>query len=197
MSDQTAVPGDNLVYTYRPSLLGSPWVFTLEPDTLTWACGNRTGRVGYGAIRRLRMTYRPANMQSHRFITEIWAAGAPKLQLVSSSWKSMVEQERLDKPYAAFVTQLHARLAQAGGQIEFLQGSNPVLYWIGLVVFTGVSLSMAALVARAVQGGAMGGAAFISFFMLLFVWQGGNFFRRNRPGHYRPDALPELLMPKG
>ncbi len=42
----------------------------------------------------------------------------------------------------------------------------------------------------------MGGAAFIGFFMLLFVWQGGNFFRRNKPGYYRPDALPELLMPK-
>ena len=196
MSDQTAVPADNLVYTYRPSLLGSPWVFTLEPSSLTWAWGNRTGRVGYDAIRRLRMTYRPANMQSHRFMTEIWAEGAPKLQVVSSSWKSMVEQERLDKPYSDFVTQLHARLTQVHGAAEFIQGSNPVLYWVGLVVFAGVSLSMAALVVRALQGDALGGAAFIAFFMLLFVWQGGNFFRRNRPGLYRPDALPELLMPK-
>jgi hypothetical protein len=31
----------------------------------------------------------------------------------------------------------------------------------------------------------------------LFLWQSGNYFRRNRPGSYRPDALPKLLVPGG
>ena len=37
---------------------------------------------------------------------------------------------------------------------------------------------------------------FTAALMALFLWQGGNFFRRNRPGRYRPDALPAALMPK-
>jgi hypothetical protein len=30
---------------------------------------------------------------------------------------------------------------------------------------------------------------------MLFL--NGNYSRRNRPGHYRPEALPPLLMPGG
>ena len=80
---------------------------------------------------------------------------------------------------------------------RFEQGSNPLLYWPGLVAFVGVSLGLAWLIVRALQSDARGGAVFVGAFLLLFLWQGGNFFRRNRPGHYRPEALPAELMPKG
>jgi hypothetical protein len=53
------------------------------------------------------------------------------------------------------------------------------------------------LVMRALQVNAKGGAAFIGGFLALFLWQGGNFFRRNRPGRYSPEALPADLLPKG
>jgi hypothetical protein len=45
--------------------------------------------------------------------------------------------------------------------------------------------------------GALGAVAVVGVFLALFLWQGGSFFRRNRPGLYRPDALPPDLMPKG
>jgi hypothetical protein len=32
--------------------------------------------------------------------------------------------------------------------------------------------------------------------MPFLFWQGGNFFRRNRPGFYSPEALPAELLPK-
>ena len=99
----------NLTYSYRPSLLGAPWVFTLTDHGMDWTAGNRSGRVRYRDVRRLRLSFKPASMQTHRFLTEIWAEGAPKLQIVSASWKSMVEQERCDGPYAAFITELAAR----------------------------------------------------------------------------------------
>ena len=60
-----------------------------------------------------------------------------------------------------------------------------------------MALGLALLVVRALQADAIGGAAFIGAFLVLFLWQGGNFFRRNRPGLYRPEALPAELMPKG
>jgi hypothetical protein len=31
----------------------------------------------------------------------------------------------------------------------------------------------------------------------LFVWQSTSYFQRNRPGRYRPDALPAQLVPGG
>ncbi len=188
----------DLTYSYRPSLLGAPWVFTLTDRGMDWTAGSRSGRVRYRDVRRLRLSFKPASMQTHRFLTEIWAEGAPKLQIVSASWKSMVEQERRDGPYAAFVTGLHARVAREHGPVpvRYDQGTNPFLYWAGLALYIAMALALAAVFVRALQVHALGGAAFIGAFVALFLWQGGNFFRRNRPGTYRPDALPVELMPR-
>jgi len=184
-------------YRYRPSLMGAPSEFRLTDDSLDWSVGRRSGCVPLRDIRRLRMSYRPATMQSHRFVTEVWADGAPKLKIVSSSWKSMVEQERLDRPYSAFVNELHRRIARAGAAPLFERGNNPLIYWPGLIVFTATALGLVLLMLRVLFDGAFGGAGLIGAFFVLFLWQCGNIFRRNWPGRYRPDALPAVLMPKG
>ena len=186
-----------LVYAYQPSLLGAGWTFRLTGHSIVWAAGNKSGHVPYRAVRRVRMTYKPASMQMHRFITEIWAEGEPKLQIISTSWKSMVEQQRLDGPYAAFVRELHRRLAAAGAPVDYVQGRSPFSYWPGLVLFLAVALGLTATAVRALQAHTLGAGAFVAAFLALFVWQGANFFRRNLPGRYTPEALPAALMPKG
>ena len=90
--------GESVAYSYRPSLLGTAWEFKLTGDGIDWVAGRKSGHVSCRNIRRPRMSFRPANMQSQRYATEVWADNTPKLQIVSSSWKGMVEQERLDKP---------------------------------------------------------------------------------------------------
>ena len=35
----------------------------------------------------------------------------------------------------------------------------------------------------------------VAVMMLYFLWQTGVFFWRNRPGDYRPDALPPQALP--
>jgi hypothetical protein len=195
-ADPAGKDGEVISYAYRPSLLGAPWEFQLTGDGIEWSVGRRSGRVAFRDVRRLRMSFRPGNMQSQRFLTEVWAEGAPKLAIVSSSWKSMVEQERLDKPYSAFIAELHRRIARAGTPVQFECGSNSLLYWPGLAVFAAMAIALAVLVVRALQADSKGGAAMIVAFLLLVLWQAGNFFRRNRPGSYRPDALPPEVMPK-
>jgi hypothetical protein len=49
---------------------------------------------------------------------------------------------------------------------------------------------------RVLQAGAIVSAAIVGAFLALYLWQAGNFFRRNRPGTYRPDALPADVMPR-
>ena len=195
-ADPSAPPPEPLGYAYRPSLLGPAAEFRLGDDVLDWSLGRRSGRIRLRDLRQVRMSFKPSSMQPYRFATELWAEGAPRLEIVSSSWKSMVEQERLDARYAAFVTELHRRVAQAGAPARFLQGKPAILYWPGLALFVVVGLLLAALVPRALQAHTLGGAVFILAFLALFLWQGGNFFRRNRPGSYRPEALPPELLPK-
>jgi len=144
----------------------------------------------------MRMSYRPSNMQVHRFVTEIWSNGASKLQLVSSSWKSMMHQERLDASYSAFVAELHWRIGRSNAPTQFEQGSNRLIFFLNVVMFSAVELALMGLTARALQADAIGGATIIILFLGVFTWQGGNFLRRNRPRVYRPGALPAMLMPK-
>ena len=195
MSEDRAVPPQDLTYTYRPSLLGAPYEFRLGAQGLEWLVGRKAGRVLCRDVTRVRLSFRPANLQSRRFVTEIWAEGAPKLVIMSSSWKSMVVQERLDQPYAVFVAALHRCLAQAQTRARFEQGTSPMQYWPGLAVYVVTSVALAILIARALQQGATAGALFIAAFFALFLWRGGDYFRRNRPRLYRVDALPADLMP--
>jgi len=104
-------------YAFKSSLIGAPMELRLADDALEWRRGSSAGRVRYGAVRRMRLSFRPMTMQNHRFLTEIWPANGPKLQIVSTSWKSMFEHQRLDAEYAAFVTELSRRIGATKGQI--------------------------------------------------------------------------------
>ena len=74
-NDPQAGAGDDPVYAYKPSLMAAPWELRLKGDALTWRAGRHEGRVPYGRIARVRLSFRPATMQTRRFVTELWPAG--------------------------------------------------------------------------------------------------------------------------
>jgi len=193
-SNQTSSP--DIVYAYKPSLMGAPFELRLTASGLEWSRGRYGDRIPYDRVRRLRLSFRPVTMQPHRFLAEIWPTAGPKLQVASTSWRSVVEQERLDAAYGAFIRELHRRLAAAGTQASFETGTPAPVYWIGLAAFAAVSLGLAGLTVRALQMGASAAAAMVGGFLALFLWQVGTFFRRNRPGTYRPHALPAQVLPR-
>lgn len=194
--DNAASGSGDPTYAYKPSLIGAPCQFTLKPDALHWQIGRRAGRLRYDRVRHVRLSYRPVTMQSQRFVTEIWSSDNPKIQIASVSWRSLVEQQRLDAAYAAFIAELHRRLAAAGTTAQFSAGMPVAVYWIGVSVFAAVMAAMGVLTVRAMQAGQWSGAGIVGLFFVVFVYQLGNYFRRNRPGRYRPDALPANVLPR-
>ena len=198
MTPDPSDPGedDAPLYVFRPSLAGAPRQFMLTEGGIAWIAGRHSGTVPFTAVRRVRLSFRPVNMQTQRYVTEIWAEGGSKLEIVSSSWKSMFAQERLDQSYTAFVGELHRRIARAAAAVTWEQGINPFRYWPGIAVFAAVAFGLSVLIVRALQAQAYGGAGFIAAFAAVFFWQGGDFLRRNRPRRYRPEALPAEVMPK-
>lgn len=187
---------DDITYTFRPAALGTPWQFTLGRDEISYHVGRKSGRVLLRDVRRVRMSFRPSTTLISRFRTEIWAPGAPKLDLQSMSWKSMIEQERRDAEYKAFIAELHRRLAGRGAAARYELGVYPAIYWVGVGLFAIVALAIAGLIVRGVQMRFWSGTAFVVLFFAGFLWQAGNYFHRNRPGRYDPLALPEELLPK-
>ena len=192
----TQTPTSDPAYSYRPSLLGAAYAFRLASDALEWQVGSRSGRIPYTSIRRVRLSFRPVPMQSYRFLAEIWSDGMPKLQLASTSARTMMEIARQDVQYSDFITELHRRIAAAGGDAAFESGKHPIVYWVGFVVFAAISLGLAALAVRGLQAQSLAGAAFVAGFLALFLWQVGSFFRRNRPRRYTADAPPADLLPR-
>lgn len=194
--NEVAPPAPEPQYAYKPSLLGGVWTFQLAPEALIWTIGSASGRVPYADIRHIRMAFRPVTLQSYRFLTEIWSDKNPKIPIASASWKSMMEQERLDDSYARFVRALHQKIAEARGTPQLQAGAVPLLYWPGLVIFAGICLAVAALITRALQQGETGATLFLLGFFVLLLWQLGGFFKRNRPRTYTIDALPADVLPK-
>jgi hypothetical protein len=194
--DTAAGRADDPTYAFKSSLMGAGFEFRLAIDALEWRRGGQAGRVPYDRIRRIRLSFRPMTMQNYRFLAEVWPASGPKLQIASTSWKSLVEHERFDAQYRAFVIELCRRVGAAKDLTLFETGSPVWIYWPGVAVFVAASLALAGLIVRALITGIWSGAAFVAAFLALFLWQAGNLFRRNRPGTFRPDAVPPLVLPK-
>jgi hypothetical protein len=177
--------------------MGAAMEFSLKRDGFAWEFGRRSGFIRYEQVRRVRLSYRPATMQTHRFLTEIWTEQTPKLQIASASFRGMLDQARQDDPYTAFIVELHRRLAAAGSAARFEAGMNPLLYWGGSIIMVGVAVMLAVLLGRTAINRDLTGFAVMMGVSLLFAWQVGALFYRNRPQTYRPDAPPPTVLPRG
>jgi hypothetical protein len=187
---------DDTVYGYRPNLMGSPWVFRLTGQGIAWEYGRRSALLRYDQVRRVRMSYRPATMQTHRFLTEIWGEQSPKLKIFSTSFRGLLEQQRQDADYAAFIGELHRRLAASGSGVRFETGMNRWLYWLGSLVMLAIAVALVGLMGRTVLNWDVAGFAVMTGVMLLFAWQVGTMFYRNRPLIYRPEQPPPAVLPR-
>jgi hypothetical protein len=182
-------------YVYKPARFSPVWQLELAPDAIEWAAGSRRGRLPYADIRRMRLSFRPRSMQTRHVVAEIWPVRGGRLRLVSGSPRSMAEYEAHDAAYAAFLDELHRRLAAAQSPASFECGLGALRYWPGVAIFLGVSLMLAALIARALATANRSGALLLGALLAVFLWQGGAFFQRNRPRRYRPEMPPPDLLP--
>jgi hypothetical protein len=74
-------------------------------------------------------------------------------------------------------------------------GTPVLLYWLGVVVFAGVTVTVLVLAVRSMLRGDWTGTGILAVILAVFLYQLGNFFRRNRPQRYRPDAIPAEILP--
>jgi len=123
--------------------------FRLAPDALEWMAGRRSGRMPYRDLRRLRLSFRPVTMQSHRFLPR---SGRPRAK---SSCHRRRGRAWSSRSGSTALCGVHARAAPAPGgarpDARFETGSPPLLYWPGVAVFAVVALCGAALAVRALQ----------------------------------------------
>jgi hypothetical protein len=182
-------------YAYRASLIGAAHQFELTDVGLSWRVSGKSDVWPYGGISSIRLSYRPVSMQAHRFRADIENSGGARLVMLSTTWQTAALMAPQDNDYRALITQLHARMAQAGSKASLIGGLTPRIYGAALILLTLVALAMTGLLIRAIAVGEWAGVLFLIGFAALFAWQIGGFIRRNRPRAYTFDHLPEALLP--
>jgi hypothetical protein len=192
-----AAAGDR--YAYKASLIGSAHRFELTDAGLAWHIGGKSGVWPYAGISEIRLSYRPVSMQSRRFRADIESANQGVSQghlvLFSISWQTAALMAPQDQDYRVFITQLHARMKQAGSNAVLVGGLRPRIYAAAIVVLVLLAIAMTGLLVRAIATGELAGILFLLGFAALFTWQVGGFVRRNRPRAYTFDNLPLALLP--
>lgn len=184
-----------LSYIYKPSLAGSTHTFMLAGQGLSFQSGFRTGTWGYDEIARIRLSYRPVSMLSHRFRTDIYNGQGRKLTLISASWSGIVTLAPQNESYRAFVEELHRRVAERSPDVVCLAGLGAIAFAIGIVLFGAVMLALAGLLIRALTTGNVVAALFMLGFAAWFGWHTGGWLMRNKPGRYDPANVPRKLLP--
>jgi hypothetical protein len=198
LPNQAALSGEGAPetrYAYKASLIGSAHQFELTDAGLSWQISGRSGVWAYTDIASIRLSYRPSSMQSRRFRADINRKGGGRIAVLSTTWQTVSLMAPQDHGYRAFITELHRRMAAAGGKAALVAGIGPKTYAAALAMLTFLAISMAGLLVRAVWIGEWYGALFLVGFAALFTWQIGGFVRRNRPRTYDFDHLPEALLP--
>jgi len=197
MQEQAMTSGEapSASYAYKASLIGAAHRFELTGQGLAWQLAGRSGTWPYADISAIRLSYRPVSMQAHRFRADIRNKNGGRLPILSTSWQTAALMAPQDTGYRAFITELHARLAQAGSSAELTGGLGRNTYMAALALVAIVGVMLLALFIRALAIGEYVGALFFVGFALLFAWQVGGFVRRNRPLRYSFDDIPQALLP--
>jgi hypothetical protein len=182
-------------YAYKASLVGAAHQFELTGEGLSWRIAGRSGIWPYAGISAIRLSYRPVSMQSRRFRADIQNADGGRIAILSTSWQTAALMVPQDRDYRAFITQLHARLAQAGSRAVLIGGLTQRMHAAALVFLALVAIAILGLLVRALATGEFAGALFLVGFAALFGWQIGGFVGRNRPQVYTFDRLPQALLP--
>jgi hypothetical protein len=187
--------GPAVRYAYKASLIGDANQFELTTDGLAWRFAGRSGMWPYADISAIRLSYRPVSMQAHRFRADIANASGARLAIISTSWQTPALMAPQDNEYRAFITELHRRIAGAGGRAALTGGLGSTAYAIGVTLVALLALAMAALLVRALVIGEFAGALFLIGIAALFGWQVGGFIRRNQPLTYTFAQIPGALLP--
>jgi hypothetical protein len=182
-------------YAYKPSVAGSPQVFVLTAEGLSFQGGFRSGIWRYGDIARIRLSYRPVSMLAHRFRADVRHKDGRRLTIVSATWAGIVALTPQNDSYRAFIEDLHRRIAAASRDVECLAGLPRPSFAFAAAAFAAVIIALAGLSLRALMSEQYIAALFILGFGAWFGWHTGRMLMRNKPRRYEVDNVPRQLLP--
>jgi hypothetical protein len=122
-------------YVFRENAFAKRRTYRLTHNALTWQeDGAPLDGVYYDDIAKVQMTYAPTRFATNRYRTRIIFRRGGMVNLFNTDYTGIGAFPEKNADYAAFVRELHKRLAKRGTNTAFRKGNSGVGYVVNLVL---------------------------------------------------------------
>lgn len=183
-------------YHYREHALTDVNRLSLHSDGLASQCGERSRLYAYSDIQSVRLKFDPTRVQTNRYWMDIEFLNAPKLRVTNNSYVGFADFKDQSEKYRGFVNDLHHVLANKNAGVRYFAGSHFFSYLlsllctffvIGILIFANIYLLLTGMFI----------VVFIKLILIVvYLPTLFRYLKANRARQYKPDAIPELLLPK-
>jgi hypothetical protein len=189
---------DPAEYRFRAHAFAKDRTFLLTDDALIWSeDGARIDGVYYDDIAEVRIAYAPTRVARNRYRTQVIFGHGGMVELFNTHYAGFADFEERNEAYAAFVRELHRRLAECNVPVIYRKGSSPAAYAGNLLLTVGsfgaIALAFVLLFNFGIVWIAVAKLAIILFFVPTLI----RYLRRSRPETYDPLAIPGDALPAG
>jgi hypothetical protein len=183
-------------YSHRAKPFSLESEFRFKPDHLSVNHGKRSGNFPYRDIAMIRLLYKPKNTTNEGYEAKIFRRDKHTASLSNISWKGLIEIERKDAEYSAFLHALIAKVSAANPQV-ILQAGMPL--WLHRITAAVGLIAVGIMLAVSYQAVMLGSWQLGVFAVVLaayFAWWAWRYVSRNRPRHFKPGAIPADVLPQ-
>lgn len=189
-------PDTALRYAHRAKPFSNELELHLTERELIAERGKSRQVFPIGRLERIRLSFTPRNTARLAFTCEVRAEDGKSVRFDNISWKSLIETERHDVEFRAFILALVARAAHAKPGVKLEAGIAPLRYQVMRLL--GISI-VAALAGAAVFAGSHSNyivaLASLGLTVYLANWL-REFLTRNRPRSFAASDVPDNILPK-
>jgi hypothetical protein len=152
-------------------------------------------RFPFGDIVEMRLSFAPSRFDAKRHRCDIAMRDGSCATIWSTHYVSVGEFEDRAATYSPLVRALVAHVGAANPACDFRVGKRPLGYWLRLI-FVLMAFSALAYMIMLVGSAAFSGIVIVKLVIIAaFVPLLVRYINKNRPGRFKPEAIPEDALP--
>jgi hypothetical protein len=187
---------ETTTYTHRPNAFAGERTYALSDDALVVdEAGQSLNGAFYDGISEVRLAFTPTRFARIRYRAQIVYRDGGMAELYNTHFEGVGDFAERNAEYAAFLTELHRRLAAKGKDVRYVRGNSTAAYvanWLlTIFIFAMLALAFVLLMAWGLGWIAVVKIAIILFFIPTLI----RYMMRAKPATYDPLAIPRDVLP--
>jgi hypothetical protein len=195
-SASAAAPVDPTVYPLRANAFVNRRLYRLTGDALTWEEeGKPLDGVFYDGIAEIRLAYTPTRLARNRYRAQIIFREGGMAELFNTDYRGIADFAEQNEEYAAFLRELHRRVAAAGKPVLYRQRNSMGGYIANMLLTVFIFAMIALAFVLLLTIGMIWIAVVKLMIVLYFIPTLIRYIKRAKPAEYDPLAIPDAVLP--